>query len=294
MILYNRTAWWRNSFAFHGTILPRVLGRAGLLTGLCLSLCVVDVFALQPNGYALPALDQLGHTVLGIAMSMLIVFRTNTSYNRYWDGRTYWGALINGSRNLVRLASSYAPPADELAGLVSAYVVTLREQLRGKRDFKKLSALISGRMIAQVQAAESAPLVLISAISRWIHDRAQDGAIDSYQAMTMEQAVNGLVDNQGGCERIQNSPLPFVYAALIKQLLLIYLASLPFVLVSRMGFAAPLVVAVVSLGMLGIEEAGIMIESPFDDESNSLPLERFCATVARDSAQLCANETVGV
>lgn len=294
MILYNRTAWWRNSFAFHGTILPRVVGRAGLLTGFCLSLCVLDLFVLQPAGYALPALDQLGHTVLGIAMSMLIVFRTNTSYNRYWDGRTYWGALINGSRNLVRLASTYAPPAEELAGLVSAYVVALREHLRGKRDLKKLSGLVSGRLIAQAQAADSAPLVLISAISHWIRGRASEGTIDTYQAMTMEQSVNGLIDNQGGCERIQNSPLPFVYAALIKQLLLIYLASLPFVLVSRMGFAAPLVVAVVSLGMLGIEEAGIMIESPFDDESNSLPLEKFCATVARDSALLCSHETADV
>ena len=67
----------------------------------------------------------------------------------------------------------------------------------------------------------------------------------------MEQVLNAMVDAQGGCERIHKTPLPFVYASLIRQLLLIYLGSLPFVLVGRMGYAAPLVVAVVSFGMLG-------------------------------------------
>lgn len=288
VINYKRNDWWRNSFALHGTILPRVLGRVGLLTALCLSLCVLDEFVLGPAGYALPALDQLGHTVLGIAMSMLIVFRTNTSYNRYWDGRTYWGALINGSRNLARLASTYAAPADEMAGLISAYVVAVRANLRGDRDLKQMAGRVSGRLLQRAQAANNPPTAIAAAMSHWIHEREQEGVIDRYQAMTMEQVVNNLVDNQGGCERIQTSPLPFVYAVLIKQLLLLYLVSLPFVLVSRMGFAAPLVVAVVSLGMLGIEEAGIMIESPFDDDSNSLPLDRFCTTVARDTAGLCS------
>jgi putative membrane protein len=107
----------------------------------------------------------------------------------------------------------------------------------------------------------------------------------------MEQVLSSMVDNQGGCERIQRTPLPFVYAALIKQILLLYLASLPLVLVNKMGFAAPLVVAVVSFGMLGIEEAGIEIEDPFDTDPNSLPLEQICITIARDTATLCGTDS---
>ena len=106
----------------------------------------------------------------------------------------------------------------------------------------------------------------------------------------MDQILSTMVDNQGGCERIQRTPLPFVYAALIKQILLLYLVSLPLVLVNKMGFAAPIVVAVVSFGMPGIEEAGIEIEDPFDTDPNSLPLEQFCATIARDTAMLCGGE----
>ena len=91
MIEYQSNRWWRTTFSFYGTVLPHVLGRVGLLTAFCLALCLLDDYVLRKQGYPLPSLDQLGHTVLGVAMSMLIVFRTNSSNNRYWDGRSFWG-----------------------------------------------------------------------------------------------------------------------------------------------------------------------------------------------------------
>ncbi len=287
MIEYQSGQWWRTTCAFYGTVLPNVLGRVGLLTLFSLLLCIVDDYVLERYAAPLPSLDQLGHSVLGVAMSMLIVFRTNSSNNRYWDGRAFWGALVNGSRNLARLAAHYAPPADDLAPLLTAYVTSVRETLRGTFEYKSIANLVPGRLARRAAAAANPPSVLAGAISDWINVRRSDSQIDSYQAMAMEQVLNAMVDAQGGCERIQKTPLPFVYASLIRQLLLIYLASLPFVLVSRMGFAAPLVVAVVSFGMLGIEEAGAEIERPFDANPNGLPLEQICATIARDTATLC-------
>jgi putative membrane protein len=288
MIDYKPQNWLRTTCAFYGTVLPNVLGRVGVITAACLVLCLLNDFVFERFGYALPSLDQLGHSVLGVAMSMLIVFRTNSSNNRYWDGRTFWGALVNGARNLSRLASRYAPPADELALLITAYVTAVRESLRGTFTPHSISNLVAGRLAARAAAASSPPTVLAAAISDWINVRRTEGQIDNFQAMAMEQALSGMVDAQGGCERIQNTPLPFVYASLIRQLLFIYLGSLPFVLVGRMGYAAPLVVAVVSFGMLGIEEAGVEIERPFGTDPNCLPLDQICAKIARDTASLCA------
>ncbi len=291
MIEYERTSWWKTVLRFHGTVLPCVLGRVGLLTGLSLALCLADEYVLGPHGMALPALDQLGHSVLGVALSMLIVFRTNSSNGRYWDGRACWGGLVNGSRNLARMGAVFAPPAQPLANLLTAYAVSVRESLRGKRNFQSLAALIPPEMVERMASANNPPTVIAAAIGQWINRLRLEGRIDTRQQMQMEQTLSSLVDNQGGCERIQRTPLPFVYAALIKQILLLYLASLPLVLVNKMGFAAPLVVAVVSFGMLGIEEAGIEIEDPFDTDPNSLPLEQICATIARDTALLCGNDS---
>ncbi len=288
MIEYDRYAWWRVTFSFHGTVLPRILGRVGLLTGLSLALCMLDAFVLQRFGNPLPALDQLGHTVLGVALGMLIVFRTNTAHARYWDARIHWGAIINASRNLARTGASYGGPAEDLARFISAFAIALRQKLRGSRDFTELRPLVGGRVYEEMNKTTDAPAVVTRAMSDWVRRRSGEGRLSPPVTLRMEELICSLVDHQGGCERILRTPMPFAYASLIKQILLLYLASLPFVLVAKMGFAAPLVVAVVAIGMLGIEDAGVELENPFSTEPNALPLEVLCDTIAKDVAAAAA------
>ncbi len=110
MIEYDRSDWWGTVLRFRGTVLPRVLGRVGALTLFTLGLCLIDDYTTRAYGMTLPALDQLGHSVLGVVLGLLIVFRTSSSNSRYWDGRSFWGVLINNARNLARLAANNAPP----------------------------------------------------------------------------------------------------------------------------------------------------------------------------------------
>ena len=288
MIGYDPHSWWRVAFSIQGTVVPHVLGRVGFLTGLCLALVLLDNYVLDRFGYPLPPLDQLGHTVLGTALSLLIVFRTNTAYARFWEARTLWGGIINASRNLLRLGSAHAPPADDLARLVSAFAVILKQSLRGSRDFTAVRSLLPASLFEQLGTAPNSPNVVTSAMSGWVREQIVVEKLEPIMAAQIERAIAAIVDCQGGCERIRNTPVPFTYAALIKISLLLYLMTLPFVLVAKMGFAAPLVVAGVSLAMLGIEEAGVEIESPFGQEPNNLPLDMFCDTIARDASQISA------
>ncbi len=288
MIEYDRSSWWRTCFAIRGTVILHIIGRVGLLTGFCLILSLFDAFVLKKNGVDFPNLDPIGHTVLGMALGMFLVFRTNTSYARFWEARTHWGTIVNASRNLARGGAVYGAPAGELARLITAYVSALKEHLRGNGDLSALRSLVPGRLLADVAAAGNPPALLARAMSEWIAGRLAEGRFDTIQAARLEGLVATLTDAQGGCEKILRTPMPFVYAALIKQVLLLYLASLPFVLVGRMDFAAPLTVAGVSLGMLGIEEAGVEMEDPFGTGPNQLPLDRICETIARDTAALTA------
>jgi putative membrane protein len=292
MIEYDRTSWWRTCLSLHGTVLPYVLGRVGVLTGLCLALCILDDFYLQRKDISLPALDQLGHTVLGVAVGMVIVFRTNAAYGRFWEARTLWGALVNSSRSLVRMGAVFAAPADGLARLVAAYVLAIKQNLRDDADLSALRPLLSGWLYDRLKLVRNPPTELARALSEWVQERRQQGRIDSITAMALDRLVTELVAAQGGCERIRRTPLPFVYASLIKLVLLLYLGSLPLVLVARMGYAAPLVVAVVSFGLLGIEEAGVEIEDPFGRGPNHLALDQICENIARDTAFLAEERTV--
>ncbi len=184
------------------------------------------------------------------------------------------------------MGAAYAGPADDLARLIVAYVICLKDGLRDSTDLSPLRPLIPGRLFEQITKANNPASLLAKSLSEWISTRLREGKILPMQAQQMEQLVCVLIDQQGGCEKIKKTPLPFVYAALIQQLLLLYLYSLPFALIPKMGFAAPLVETVVALGMLGIEEAGVEIENPFGLDLNNLPLEKICETIARDVTDL--------
>jgi len=288
LIDYNRDSWWMSCFSWSGTVLPFILLRVGMLTGFCLLLCLIDEYLLKPSGRPLPGLDSIGHTIMGVSLGMLIVFRTNTSYNRFWEARSHWGLIVNSSRNLVRMAAVFAPPADRFAKLVSAYVLLLKEQLRDSKDLTPIRNLVTGRELERLAKASNPAQLLAGSLSAWIAERLEKKQIDSIIAFRMETLVGLLVDSQGGCEKIRRTPLPFVYAVLIKQSLLLYLATLPFVMVERMGFVAPLVLMGVSIGMLGIEEAGVEIEDPFGLDQNHLALDQICATIGRDVTDLAS------
>jgi putative membrane protein len=282
VIEYDRENWWRTCLAWRGTVLPYILPRVGLLTGLCLAWYLFDVIVFHPQGRPLPALDPLGHTVLGVALGMLIVFRTNNSNTRYWEARSHWGMLVNASRNLVRAAAAYAGPADDLARMATAYVILVKEQLRNRRDPEVVAHLLPGRLLLRLRGANNPAQLLAAAMSEWVASRVREGVLSPILGSRLETLIGTLIENQGGCEKIHRTPLPFVYASLIKQVLLVYLATLPFALVNKMAFMAPLVVMGVSAGMLGIEEAGVEIEDPFGLDDNHLPLDALCETIGRD------------
>jgi len=283
---YNRNNWWKTIFSFNGSVLPSVLGRVGILTFFSIFVCFINDFVAARFDEKLPKLNLIGHQVLGISLGLLIVFRTNSSNARYWEGRSHWGMIVNTSRTLTRMAYVYGKNADEYAMLLTAYVVCLKENLRGSKNFKILDSLLNGRQFDRMMSATNPPSMVAMYLSDLIKKGIDDNSYPLQIAALMEEQVIKLLDAQGGCEKIIKTPLPFVYASLIKQLLFLYLYTLPFALASEMDWATPIVVAVVGFGMLGIEEAGVEIENPFGMQLNDLPLEKICETISLDVANL--------
>jgi len=281
MIDYDAKGWLRVFLSIRGTVIPRIAARVVFLAVLTVSLLIIREWV--PGAAArFMSLKPLGHTLIGVALGLMIVFRTNSSYDRYWEGRKLWGGLVNTTRNLVRGAAVYTGEVRELAQFVSAYVLALKRHLRSDRDLEEIRALLPPTVFEQVAAAANPPNMLAYHMSTWIHARMGEGRYDSILAQGLESQVRILLDLQGGCERILRTPLPFAYAVHNIQLLMLYLVSLPFVLVGEIGWVSVPTVMAVSFGLIGIEEMGVEIEDPFGDDPNDLPVEAICATIARD------------
>lgn len=285
MIQYDSKNWSKVVFSYRATVLPAVFRRLWWIV-----LLTAGVWAMEElipyTAWLFKPFKPVGHSLLGLALGLLIVFHNNCAYDRYWEGRKLWGSLVNTCRNLVRGAIAYVGPAPELAKIVSAYVYAVKKHLRGDRDLSIVESFVGPELLARATHASNPPSILALRMSEWIANHARSGRIDSVTAQSLESMVRSLLDSQGGCERILKTPIPFAYAVHIRQMLTVYLVTLPFALVGEMGWAAIPTVAVVAFGMLGIEEAGNEIENPFGTDPNDLPLEQICETIARDCADL--------
>ncbi len=277
MIKYDTKNWSGIIFSYKGTIWKAILPRLTFIIYWCLLIEGYTIFVGK-----IPKIEPLGHNLMGLAFGLLLVFRNNSSYDRYWEGRKAWGAIVNASRNMARLASAYTTAGDSLAKLLSAYVVALKNRLRNEYSEEELSEYLLPAQLAHLSTAGNVPVSVTFFISSWIQEQKTKG-LPINQVVVMEAMVSDMVNNQGVCERILNTPIPFCHAAHISQLLSVYLLTLPLVLVSIAGWYGVFATIIISFGLMGIESAGVEIEDPFGTDPNDLPLEEFCAVVRRDA-----------
>ena len=286
MIYYDRFNWGKIVFSFRGTALQRASGRILLMT--VIAVCIQGMYATAKYGgiKSFIGLDPTSHAVLGSLLGFLIVFRMNASNNRYWEGRSHWGQLINSSRNLVRMGTEYTNGGEELADLVSGYVICLRRSLQGNVDTEEADRFLPESVCRESKLFSNTPVAIATAISAWINRYYKNGQLDIEMVRLLEGELCRLVDSQGGCEKILKTPMPFVYVVMLKQLILVYLTTLPMALCDRIGWWTPALVALVSLGLCGMEEASVEIENPFDVDDNCLDMDSYTTTIARDSGQM--------
>lgn len=291
MILYDRHRWFRALFSWRGTALRRAGWRvlAMILYAIVIQVAYeVGVSLLGVEFQGLFGLEPGQHAVLGALLGFLIVFRMNASNNRYWEGRTAWGNIINASRNLVRAGVTYSDRGVALADLVSGYAECLRHSLQGSQDMADIEVYLPQELTRQVMRYGNPPTCIALAISGWIEREHREGQLPPQIVRQMEDQLSRLVDAQGACERILKTPLPFAYVVMIKQLIMVYLLTLPFAVGNLSGWWSPILMAIIALGLFGMEEASVETEDPFGRQENCLDMETFTMGIARDAGQMAA------
>ncbi|MEB3295607.1 MAG: bestrophin family ion channel [Synechococcales bacterium] len=291
--MLERLSWFRLALQLKGSVLPSVLPRS-LICGLMGIL--VAILHGQGVPVVLPTRESL---IPSIVLGLLLVFRTNTAYDRFWEGRKCWGTLIINTRNLARqlwIAIQEQNPPDrqeKIAALqlLEAFAWATKQHLRQEPMGEQVTRLVSQHQNLQLQETSNRPLEIAFWLGDYLQQQYQKQRIDSYQMTAMTQLLDRLVEALSGCERILRTPMPLAYAIHLKQLLLIYCLALPFQLVKDCGwFTVPLVI-VVSFTLLGIEEIGIEIENPFGRDANDLPLDAICETISRNIHDLMQLES---
>lgn len=284
MIHYDPHRWLDHFFDIRGSMVREILGRVALCV-LWTTAIVVFHFKVRPLG-----IPSTLHNLVGLALGMLLVFRTNASYDRFWEGRKLWGGMVNECRNLVRAgAVHFGQDKDLLATLArwtAAFPYAAASTLRGTKDLGALKDLSAAELDVVLNSQHSA-LAVAAGMGACLRQARDKGLISDIVLTSLDQNITLLVDYLGGCERIRKTPLPFAYVVHLRRALVLYCFTLPFALVDTFGWATILDVFLIAYVFFGIEEIGVEIEGPFGYDDNDLPLEAICETI-RDNVYAIA------
>jgi putative membrane protein len=214
-------------------------------------------------------------SLLGVVLSILLVFRTNNSYDRWWEGRKLWGSLVNNTRNIAVISHSMLPTDNvvlrgELVKKISNFCHALVEHLREGVVIDKLVGLNEAE-ISKYENVNHIPNCISNEIYQLIYDTKKRGEIDESDFLNFGALHKTLLEISGSCERIKKTPIPFSYAVFMKIFIGIYGVLLPFALMSQIGYFTVPVVMLTMFAFLGIELMGEEIEDPFGLDCNNLP-----------------------
>lgn len=285
MIPYQKRRWASHLFDIRGSMVLEILGR--VLACVFWSVVVVSTHHL----FIGVAVSPIVHTLVGAALALLLVFRTNSSYDRYWEGRRNWGAIVNESRNLGRVALIHvhkdAPDLSRRMGLwTMAFAHAVANRLRDGDGLGPAGDMLPADQAQAALAAGNTPLVAAARITEALVEARDRGVISDFVMTSIDQNVQLLIDYLGACERIRKTPLPFVYVVHLRRALILYCFSLPFAIVDLYGWWTVFVTFLAAYVFFGIEEIGVEIENPFGYDANDLPLRQFCQTIDAELTEL--------
>lgn len=289
MIVEEKLGYLRLLFRVRGSVLPRIFRRLVVTTSIALGLTLLETWYPQ----ARLSLTLTPFTLIGLALSIFLGFRNNTSYDRYWEGRKLWGQLVNTSRILGRQIQLFVhvprlsprereEDREELVRIqryqadmthrVIAFAHALRMTLRREDPFGKLAEIVPAAEVEALRGDRNVPDAILARLAEQVQVAWRRGWLDPLHVMQLDASIADLTNIQGGCERIRNTPIPFSYTVLIHRIVAVYCFLLPFGLYETVRLATPLVVAFVSYAFFGLDAIGEEIEDPFGTDLNDLPL----------------------
>lgn len=216
-------------------------------------------------------------SLLGIVLGLLLVFRTNTAYERWWEGRRLLGQLTNASRNLALKLNAFLPEADKenrifFAQMIGNYYYALKEHMREGVIMSELEEAFPG-MIQDLQKVKHVPNRINAHLMIRINELAKKGVFTQEQLLSLDNQWNTLADVVGGCERIKNTPIPTSYTKHLDRFMLLYTMMLPFGLMHDLGWWTVPTVMIIYFALEGIKIIGEEIEDPFGKDANDLPTD---------------------
>ncbi|MFH6768215.1 bestrophin family ion channel [Gaetbulibacter aquiaggeris] len=277
MIRYKPKGWITFIFRFHKSDTFRKLIPMMIFIGIyTFAVCYLELIYWKISEKDPLSNITMMHNMLGFVISLLLVFRTNTAYDRWWEGRKLWGSLVNTSRNFtIKLSVILKEEHDRMyfRKLIPGYASILSKHLT---DVETSLVLYEG---IDLDHHKHWPNQVATMIFQKINDLHEQKKITGDQLIILNNEIQSFTDICGACERIKNTPIPYSYSAFIKKFIFFYVMTLPFGYVFSLGYYAIPVVVFIFYVLTSLELIAEEIEEPFGFDANDLPIEKISANI---------------
>ena len=231
--------------------------------------------------------------LLGTAVSLLLAFRTSQSYERWWEARTVWGAIVNDSRTFIRLAKQFYPEGEdkivkEFAERQIIWTYALGESLRKLPFSDKVENYLNEHRVK----AMNIPNALLDAHSEQIRKTASSKGLTDFQQMQLNDMVTRLCDSMGKCERLKNTVFPRAYSLLLHTLIYVFAAVLPFGLDDSQLAVEIVITFLIPVVFIAIEKTSIMMQDPFENRPVDTPVTSLAQTIEINIRQMIGAQNV--
>ncbi|KQR70615.1 bestrophin family protein [Pedobacter sp. Leaf176] len=234
--------------------------------------------------------------LLGTIISLLLAFRSNQAYDRWWEARTLWGAIVNDSRSIARQILSFVENPygqDEIEAFKEGFIkrqiawcFALSQSLRGFNPRKGLEEYLTQDELAFIKKRKNVTASLLELHGMDLKKALQEGWINKYQQIEIDRVICGLCNHMGGSERIKNTVFPVTYSKYISMSIHLFIVLLPFGLIEYFGYMEiPLVVAIAAFFLL-VEKMAVHLQDPFENKPTDTPTTTICRTIERDLCQM--------
>lgn len=290
MVKYNPKTWFQLIFHSYSrqvmkTLTPTLLFMAVYSALVCY--IIIDFLKLEEIRFH-PTIAM--HSLLGIVLGLFLVFRTNTAYDRWWEGRRLWGSLVNSTRNFALKLNAYISKEnhedrDWFSKMISNFVYATKEGLRKGVQPQDLEP-VSETFLEELKKYKHKPNRISALLYEKVNALYKNGVLTGDQLITVDKELKDLIDIMGACERIRNTPIPYSYMMYIKKFIFIYIITLPFGFVIDSGYFTILIVLLITFILMSVELIAEEIEDPFGHDSNDLPTDELAGRIKENVAEI--------
>jgi len=232
---------------------------------------------------------------LGTSIALVLGFKLSQSYDRWWEARKIWGAIVNDSRSLVLQVKHFAADdktLSEIALRQIAWCYSLGQSLRKLSPHENLEDYISSEELEAIKKHKNLPLALLDFHSKDVKALFTAKKLDSYQYMQIYQTLVRLTESMGKAERIKNTVFPTTYKLFLHFFIFLFIVLLSISLIATGGVSEIPVLFFISLPFILLEMTATLLQDPFEDKPTDISVTALAKTIEINLKQLIGNTNI--